>query len=129
MAHDQLYKIPTSVINDFNAPHSEIEDAIITVGKKPISDGLSTDTLGNIYITDVENQGLAIMTPEGELSTLIRDDRVTWADGCSFGGDGYLYFTDSELPNQMLNTKSAMLESAPYGIFRIKPLSGGVPGR
>lgn len=129
MAHDRLYKIPTSVINDFNAPHSEIEDAIITVGKKPMSDGLSIDTLGNIYITDVENQGLAIMTPEGELSTLIRDDRVTWADGCSFGGDGYLYFTDSELPNQMLKTKSAMLESAPYGIFRFKPTHSGIPGR
>lgn len=129
MTHDELYRIPTAYLNDFSKSDAEIEGTVELVGTKPLSDGLSIDTLNNVYITDVENDGFMRLTPEGELKTLIRSDKIRWADGASYGGDGYLYFTDSAIPDQMLRTKSHMKEAAPYYIFRFNPGIGGVPGR
>jgi sugar lactone lactonase YvrE len=100
------------------------------VGQKPLSDGLSIDTLDHIYITDVEHGGIARMDQEGNLQTLLKDtERIRWADGCSFGGDGYLYFTDSAIPDQMLRSKSHIRKKEPYYIYRFKPEYGGIPGR
>lgn len=54
--------------------------------------------------------------------TLIKDDRIRWADGMAIANDGYIYLADSDIPNQMLQSKSHMRENAPYNIFRFKRL-------
>lgn len=129
MTHEFLYRIPTPYIQDFSISEEEVENKIERVGQKPLSDGLSIDSLNNVYITDVENQGIAVINPNGELRTLVKNDQVVWADGLSFGGDGYLYMVDSEIPNQMLRSKKHMKASAPYFIYRVKPEGNGVAGR
>ena len=130
MTHDGLYRIGTAELKDEGLNPSELEQRIERVGTKPLSDGLSIDTLNQVYITDVENGGIARMEADGTLKTLIKaPERVRWADGCSFGPDGYLYFTDSAIPDQMLRSKEHMKVSAPYFIYRFKPSHAGVPGR
>jgi len=47
---------------------------------------------------------------------------VQWADGLSLGGDGYFYLIDSEIPNQMMQSQEHIRASAPYHLFRFKPL-------
>lgn len=130
MTHDGLFKVRTSDLKEESLAAADLEERVIRIGKKPLSDGLSIDTLDNVYITDVENGGLARMSAMGQLKTLITDTaRVRWADGCSFGGDGYLYFTDSAIPDQMLRSKRHMKNKAPYFIYRVNPGIGGIPGR
>ena len=73
MTHDGLYKVKTSDLNDTSLSDETIGQGLIRVGKKPMSDGLSIDTLDNVYITDVENGGLARMSASGTLQTLIKD--------------------------------------------------------
>lgn len=129
MTHDGLYKVAAADLHNTALSPNELAEKVILVGKKPLSDGLSIDTLNNIYITDVEHGGLARMSPDGQLKTLVQDmDRVRWSDGLSYGGDGYLYFTDSAIPDQMLQSKSHMKSKAPYYIYRIDPGIGGIPG-
>lgn len=130
MAHDGLFKIRTADLHNEGLSQAALAEKVVRVGTKPLSDGLSIDTLDNIYITDVDHGAIARMTPQGSLSTLIQDqERIRWADGASFGGDGYLYFTDSAIPDQMLRSKKHMQESAPYSIYRVDPGVGGIPGR
>lgn len=130
MSHEGLYRVPTAALQNFDLSPEDLGAKVEWMGKKPLSDGLSIDTLGNVYITDVDHGGIARMEPDGTLKTLIRDDdRVRWADGASFGGDGNLYFTDSAIPDQMLRSKSHMREKAPYYIYRVNPGIGGIPGR
>jgi len=128
MTHDGLYRIPTAILHNKNATAAERSAAVVRIGTKPLSDGLSIDTLNNVYITDVENQGIARMSPAGDLQTLIKDERVRWSDGLSYGGDGYLYFTDSAIPDQMLQSKAHIEAAGPYYIFRFKPEIGGIAG-
>jgi sugar lactone lactonase YvrE len=129
MAHDGLYRVATEYLKDFSLTNEQMAEHIEHVGKKPLSDGLSIDTLNNVYITDVENDGLMRLSPDGELKTLIKSEKIRWSDGASFGGDGYLYFTDSAIPDQMLRSKAHMKAEAPYYIFRFNPGVGGMPGR
>jgi len=130
MAHDGLFKIKTADLLNYEFTSEDLDQKVIQVGVKPLSDGLSIDTLNNVYITAVDHGSIARMNPEGKLETLIRDEeRIRWADGCSFGGDGYLYFTDSAIPDQMLRSKKHMRSKAPYYIYRVNTGIGGIPGR
>ncbi|MGH7502013.1 MAG: SMP-30/gluconolactonase/LRE family protein [Longimicrobiales bacterium] len=97
-------------------------------GRKPLSDGLTTDLNGNLLITDVEHGAVHRLSPSGQLETLIRSTRIRWADGLSYGPDGWLYLTDSAIPDQMLRSKAHIVFSAPYSIYRFRPGIDGIPG-
>jgi sugar lactone lactonase YvrE len=129
MTHDGLFKVKTEDLINESLSKEQLAEKVIRVGTKPLSDGLSIDTLNNVYITDVDNGSIARLSPNGELRTLIQDrDRIRWADGASYGGNGYLYFTDSAIPDQMLQSKSHIKSKAPYYIYRVNPGIGGIPG-
>lgn len=131
--HDTLFRIPLPLILDPHADEAELEDGVEAVGRKPLSDGLSIDVKGNVYITDVEHGGLARMSPRGNLETLIKDDRVRWADGISFGPDSWVYFTDSAISVYLTETgdppdPTVHTKHGPYGIYRFRNDTPGVPG-
>jgi sugar lactone lactonase YvrE len=121
MSHEGLYRIPTNVCQNFTLSKEEIASKVEKVSQKPLSDGIRVDTVGNVYITDIEHQGITVVTPEGKTKTLLKDKKVRWADGLSFGGDGYCYLADSDIPDQMLQSKSHIEANKPYHIFRFKP--------
>lgn len=129
MTHDGLFRVPTSVLQTPNVAQAVVAQAVERVGDKPLSDGLSIDVEDNIYVTDVEHGGVARMNPDGKLETLIKSDRVRWADGISYGGDGFYYFTDSAIPDQMLQSRSHIEAAAPYYLYRFKADVVGIPGR
>ena len=117
-----LYRVPTAACVDFNMPLKEIAQQVERIADKPLSDGIRTDYKGNVYITDVEHQGIYVVSPDKKGYTLIKDPRIRWADGMALAGDGYFYLADSDIPNQMLQSKAHMRKHAPYYIFRFKPV-------
>ena len=122
MGHSELFRIPTDILTDFSKSDQELGDAVQSVSKKPLSDGIRTDHHGNIYITDIENTGVYVVPPSGNGFTLIKDKRIRWADGLSLSADGMFYLADSAIPDQMLRSKKHMKDQAPYYIFRFKTL-------
>ncbi len=122
MGHSGLFRLPVSLATDFSASEESLSAAVERVSDKPLSDGIRTDTLGNVYITDIEHSGIYVVPPSGDGYSLIKDDRIRWADGMALGGDGYMYLADSDIPNQMLQSKKHMEKHSPYHIFRFKLL-------
>ncbi len=122
MGSSGLFRLPVDISTDFEADDHKIESAVERVADKPLSDGIRTDTAGNVYITDIEHQGIFVVTPDGQGFTLIEDTRIRWADGLALAGDGYFYLADSDIPNQMLQSKKHIAEYAPFHIFRFLPL-------
>jgi len=122
MGHSGLFRIPTE--NLFNPDLTEVElsAAIEYIDDKPLTDGIRTDHAGNVYLTDIEHQGIYVIPTAGEGFTLIKDERIDWADGLSLGADGYMYLADSDIPNQMLQSKKHIARNAPYRIFRFPAL-------
>ena len=68
------------------------------------------------------------MGRDRDLKTLISSPRIRWADGLSFGPDGWLYLADSAIPEQVLKSKDHIQSRGPYYIFRFQPGIAGTPG-
>lgn len=126
MTHDSLYRVPLAALLDPSFDDAAIGAALERVGQKPMSDGITLDGAGNVLVTDVEHGGVAQLSPDGALETLVADPRVVWADGVVLGAGGEVLFTDSAIPaylRQDLQPPSAeALEAAgPYAIYRFTP--------
>ena len=67
--------------------------------------------------------------PDRKLTTLVKDARLRWPDGFSFGPDGWLYVTCSSLQDVLFVSAAHMRAHAPYQIFRFKPGPAAVPGQ
>jgi sugar lactone lactonase YvrE len=121
MSHEELFRVRTADLHDRGAvSDSALRGRVEAFGPKVQTDGITTDSAGNIYLTDIEHGGIALLTADRQLKTLFRDPRIRWPDGLSFGPGGYLYIADSDLPDQMMRTRGHITASAPYYIYRIQ---------
>lgn len=121
IAHEGLFRVRTADLKNPQLTAQDLSRRVELFSKKPLSDGILADKERNIYITDVEHGAVMRAGPDKKLQTVIRSNKIRWADGLSLGPDGYVYLADSALPHLMLQPKSHMRERAPYYIFRFRP--------
>ena len=129
LSGDRMYRIRTADLDDETISPQDLAARVEDYGPKTISDGITTDVAGNVYLSDPEHSAVVRLTPERKLETLVKDGRLRWPDGFSFGPDGWLYVTASDLQDVLFVSRSHMRASAPFQIFRFKPGTQGVPGR
>lgn len=129
LSGSSLYRVRLSDIANPSAPDSQIAARVERVSDKPLSDGLSIDVNGGVYITDVEHNAIFRVDETGELRTLISSQQVRWPDALSFGPDGWLYVADSALGDVVLQPKDYIKSRAPYKIYRLRPGAEGTPGQ
>ena len=126
--HSDLFRVPVADLMNPTLTAQALENAVERFSRKPLSDGLSADIDNNIYVTDVENGAVHRVTQDRELVTLLESPRIRWADGLSFGPEGWLYLSDSAIPEQVLQPDEHIAAQGPYFIFRFRPGVNGVPG-
>ncbi len=126
---DRLHRIATRDLNDTALDDDALGVRVENFGPKPLSDGLSMDVEDNVYLTDPEHGAILALGPDRSLRTLVKDPRLRWPDGLSFGPDGWLYVTCSALQHVLFVRTAHMRAHAPYQIFRFKPGPAGVPGQ
>ncbi len=125
---EKLFRIRTENLKKPEVPEDELATMVELFAEKSMSDGITTDVDGNIYISDMENSAVHIIGQDRKLKTLLKDPEFRWPDGFSFGPDGWLYFTCSSLMDVIGQSSSHIESQAPYQIYRFKPGSKGAPG-
>jgi sugar lactone lactonase YvrE len=125
-----MYRIATQYLNDSTLSPAKLAAKVEDFGPKTMSDGLTMDVKGNIYLSDMEHSAVLTLGPDRKLETLIKDPRLRWPDGFSFGPDGWLYVTCSSLHQFLFKFKAGthLRANAPYQIYRFKPGPAGFPG-
>ncbi|MBK1699395.1 hypothetical protein CKO22_00265 [Thiococcus pfennigii] len=68
MSGETWYRLPTQLLRD-GAADDQIAAAIERAGHKPVSDGASTDTEGNHFFTDLGNNAITMLRPDGKVET------------------------------------------------------------
>jgi sugar lactone lactonase YvrE len=89
---------------------------------------MTIDLKGNLYIGDIDGQGIGVIEPEHrQYRMLAADARLVWPDGLCFGQDGKLYFY-SRTPTSVVTPRDATAVAAEHNMFRMVPLAAGQPG-
>jgi sugar lactone lactonase YvrE len=121
LSGDRLYRIATRDLDDPALAPEAVAARVEDFAAKTLSDGLSSDVDGNVYLTDPEHGAVLALGPDRRLRTLVKDRRLRWPDGLSFGPGGWLYVTCSALQHVLFRSASHMRAEAPYQIFRFRP--------
>ena len=126
---DRLYRVRTRDLNDETLSSDALAARVEDFAAKTLSDGLTMDVQDNIYLSDMEHSAIVRLGQDRRLTTLVKDPRLRWPDGFSFGPGAWLYVTCSSLQNVLFVGSGEVRAHAPYQIFRFQPGVPGVPGR
>ena len=129
LSGSELYRVRIRDLRDDKLPELQLAKRVEKYSPKPLSDGLSVDIEGNVYVTDIEHRAIFIVGPDRKPQTLLRSADIRWPDALSFGPDGWLYVADSALSEVILQSQEHIRSQSPYRIFRFKPGIEGTPGQ
>lgn len=113
------YQVSAKLFRD-NADDNSIGNAIQKFGDKPISDGVATDSNGNHFITNLNENSISKLDANGTLSILLKDSNLKWPDNLAIAQDGYLYISVNQLHTTPAFTGTTDTGKPPYFIYRIK---------
>jgi sugar lactone lactonase YvrE len=117
----KLYSVDTNALSDQSLKEKEVGATVIDEGDRGgASDGLESDSAGNIYSTNYEHNAILRRSPDKRWETLTHDPRLLWPDTLSLATDGYLYVTANQLHRQARFHKGKDLRRKPYSLFRIR---------
>ena len=124
----RMYRVRTKDLLDASLDEAALGATVEAFADKTLSDGLTTDDDGNVYLGDMEHSAIHRLQPDGRLQTLVSDERLRWPDGFSFGPDGWLYVTCSALQHVLFRSDSEIRTHAPYQVWRLRPGPSAAPG-
>lgn len=130
MHGDDIWRIRARDLADPSLSADALGERVERYGDKPVSDGISVDAEGHVYITDVENNAIGVTGPDGTYRIHVQDDEhLVWADGISAGPDGWMYATVNKLNRSAVLNGGENLSEPPYHIVRFRAIGEAVPGR
>ncbi|TBR42549.1 hypothetical protein CBF23_007105 [Marinomonas agarivorans] len=130
MSGTSLYRIRTTDLLDESLSDEALAQRVQRYGDKPISDGSTIDTAGNVYITAMTDNAIGVTRADGEYEVLFQSDTtLAWSDGFAVGADGYIYATVNELHRSPVLNGGKDESKGEYRIVRFAPLAPAVNGR
>jgi sugar lactone lactonase YvrE len=115
-----LYRIKTADLQDRRLTRSQLSSRVEQVAQTPAPDGMIFGANGKLYLTDVEHGAVRVFDPkEKKLDAVLQDDQLTWPDSMSWGPDGALYVTASQIQNMPRFNGGKSLRTTPYKLYKI----------
>jgi len=127
----KIYRIKTSDLVNEAYTDADLDTKIETYSKKPNNGGMSIDMDGNLYLTALETQSVAVVSAKDKsVKTIAKHKNMVWPDGVSYNHvDGYMYVSAAQVNNGAVFNNGKDKSSTPFYIFRFKPIVNGVPYR
>jgi sugar lactone lactonase YvrE len=125
---DHMHRVRRADLDNRSLSAGDLAARVERFAKKTMSDGITTDNDGNVYLSDADESAIVLLEPSGNLRTLIKDPKLRWPDGFSFGPDGWLYVTCSSLHEVIMRSAAHVKSKGPYQIYRFKPGPSAIAG-
>ncbi|MDZ4756111.1 MAG: L-dopachrome tautomerase-related protein [Phycisphaerae bacterium] len=125
-----VWKIRAADLANPGLSSEDLAERVQKHGTKPVSDGFSIDSAGNIYVTDVGSNAIGVVAPDGTYRILHQDDAIlSWPDGMSAGSDGAFYVVVNQLHRHPPLNGGANTCKPPFRVVRFEPLAPASVGR
>jgi len=118
LTDDRLFRISTEALNDLELSALELGEKVEFLGNFTTTDGMAFDSLGNLYIGDLEQHRIMKISPDLEMTELLKDERLIWPDSYQIA-DNFLYVSCSQIDKQADSNDGIDRRSSPYKIFKI----------
>ena len=127
----KIYRVRLANLLNKNLNETELDKHIETYSDKPNNGGMSIDDEGNLYLTALETNSVAvILAKDKSVHHIFSDKKLLWPDGISYNVvDGYRYVSAAQVHLGSVFNAGKNLAKSPFYIFRFKPLVKGVPYR
>ncbi|MEO0409779.1 MAG: L-dopachrome tautomerase-related protein [Cyanobacteria bacterium P01_A01_bin.135] len=129
MTGRSLYRVRAADLMDTELDSVALAGRVERFGDKAISDGITIDAGGNIYVTDITNSAIGIVQPDGTYRMLYQDPQLSWTDGFGFGPDNYIYVTVNQLQRSPALNGGEDASVPPFYLLRFPAVEAGVVGR
>ncbi len=124
-----VYRIKTTDLLNKNLSEQALVSRIERYGDKPISDGITIDDAGNVYVTSITDDSIGVTDKDGNYRTLVTRDDLSWPDGLAVGPNNYIYATINELHRSPPLNNTTVQPKGEFKIVRLKALSKATTGR
>ena len=115
-----LYRIKTSFLTDEKLGKHELESKVENVGQTPAPDGMLEGPDGSVYLTDLENSAVVRWDPASRrVEQVIADKRLLWPYTLSWGPNGEMYVTASQIENMPRFNNGKSTRTDPYKLWKI----------
>ncbi|NER81641.1 MAG: hypothetical protein F6K42_19170 [Leptolyngbya sp. SIO1D8] len=129
MSGESLYRIRTVDLLDTTLTFDDLAARVERFGDKPISDGITIDAGGNVYVTDITQNAIGVVDPSGNYRVLYQDENLSWPDGFGFGPGNHIYVTVNQLQRSPFLNQGNDLSQPPYYLLRFPSIDAGIVGR
>ncbi|WP_299289250.1 L-dopachrome tautomerase-related protein [uncultured Mucilaginibacter sp.] len=116
----KLYRIKTEFLRNDTLPAQKLKGYVEDLGKFAVTDGMTFDKKGNLYLGDPQNSAILQISPDLKMTTLVKDARLIWPDSYSVSKDGYLYVSCSQIQKTPEHNAGVNKRTTPYTIYRLK---------
>ncbi len=115
-----LYRIKTADLRNPSLTESQLSAQVETVLATPPPDGMAMGPNEKLYLTDLAHGAVVVFDPqEKKLAPVVTDGRLSWPDSLSWGPDGSLYVTASQIQNMPRFNGGKSQRTTPYQVFKI----------
>ncbi|HEX4361689.1 MAG TPA: hypothetical protein VH141_29410 [Pseudonocardia sp.] len=111
-------RIETRWLDDPATPPAVLAAQVRPWADLPAVGGTALDAAGDLYFTDLAQDALRCRRPDGQVSTLVRDPRLHWADAPVLDADHTIWLPVPQLDRAALFQHGTSAVHRPVQLFR-----------
>jgi len=124
-----LYRVRTRDLRDAELAPEVLAGRVQAYAQRPITDGISLDEAGNIYLGDLANNAIGVIDTGRNYRVVQRSPLMSWIDAFSFGPDGFFYVVANQLHRSARLNGGVAATKPPFVLLRFRPYMRGRVGR
>lgn len=124
-----LYRIKAQDLVNEKLANTELADLVERYSSKPISDGISIDKNNNIYLGELAENAIGVISPTRKYQRLAQSPKASWVDSFSFGSEGQLYAVVNRLHQSATLNGGEQTAKPPFYLLKVNALATGLAGR
>lgn len=124
-----LYRIKADDLANEQLDAEVLANRVQRYSDKPISDGLTIDNDNNIYLGELAENAIGVISADRKYRRLVQCPTLSWVDSFSFGPAGKLYAVVNRLHQSATLNGGVPAAKPPFYLLTVKSLAAGSPGR